>query len=52
MIEALRAKGLPNLWLPSVDCFMEVEELPLLGSGKLDLKLLASVARERFCPEA
>lgn len=50
VIEALRAKGLPNLWLPSADCFMEVEELPLLGSGKLDLKGLAAVALERFGP--
>ena len=48
VIEALRTKGLPNLWIPSADCFMEVDELPLLGSGKLDLKGLAVVALERF----
>ncbi|MEM6799067.1 MAG: AMP-binding protein [Planctomycetota bacterium] len=46
--EQLTAKGLPNLWIPAADSYMQVEELPLLGSGKLDLKLLASVAKERF----
>lgn len=50
VIAELRTKGLPNLWVPSADCFMEVEELPLLGSGKLDLKGLAVVAQERFAP--
>lgn len=48
VIEALRGRGLPNLWIPSADSFMEVPELPLLGSGKLDLKGLAEVARERY----
>ncbi|MEN0109513.1 MAG: AMP-binding protein [Planctomycetota bacterium] len=46
--EHLKSLGLPNLWIPSPDHFMEVEELPLLGSGKLDLKGLAAVAAERF----
>ena len=44
----LLSVGLPNLWIPSPDCFMQVEELPLLGSGKLDLKGLAALAKERF----
>lgn len=48
VLNALRGRGLPNLWIPSADGFMEVPELPLLGSGKLDLKGLAQVALERF----
>lgn len=52
VITELRTKGMPNLWVPSADCFMEVAELPLLGSGKLDLKGLAAVALERFGPRA
>lgn len=44
----LRGLGLPNLWVPSPDCFLQVDELPLLGSGKLDLKGLAEVARQKF----
>ena len=49
---ALADAGLPNLWIPSEDSFLEVETLPLLGSGKLDLKGLARVALERFAPSA
>lgn len=45
---ALKSAGLPNLWIPSQDSFLEVAELPLLGSGKLDLKGLANVAGEHF----
>ncbi|PCI37192.1 MAG: acyl-[ACP]--phospholipid O-acyltransferase [Elusimicrobia bacterium] len=36
--------GLPNLWHPSRSAFREVEEFPLLGSGKLDLQALKKVA--------
>ena len=46
--DRLKGLGLPNLWIPTPESFMEVEELPLLGSGKLDLKQLARVAAERF----
>jgi acyl-[acyl-carrier-protein]-phospholipid O-acyltransferase/long-chain-fatty-acid--[acyl-carrier-protein] ligase len=40
--------GLPNLYIPSPDSFAEIEEIPVLGSGKLDLRALATLARERF----
>lgn len=46
--EHLKETGLPNLWVPGADCYLEVEQLPLLGSGKLDLKLLAATAAEKF----
>lgn len=46
----LAAAGLPKLWIPSPDSFCEVEELPILGSGKLDLKALKSMALEKFGP--
>ena len=46
MLEALGPCGIPNLWVPDVrDCY-QVESLPLLGSGKLDLKRVGEVARE------
>ena len=38
MRAALSAAGLPNLFIPSPDSFFEVEQIPLLGTGKLDLK--------------
>ena len=44
----LKEAGLPNLWIPSADSFMLVDEIPVLGSGKLDLKHLAAMAIERY----
>jgi acyl-[acyl-carrier-protein]-phospholipid O-acyltransferase/long-chain-fatty-acid--[acyl-carrier-protein] ligase len=50
LCDQLGAKGLPNLWIPSERDFFEVTELPVLGSGKLDLKrvkdLALSIAKE------
>ena len=45
----LADRGLPNLWIPAVDSFSMIDQLPLLGSGKLDLRQLNEIARERFC---
>jgi len=44
----LAKRGLPNLWIPGADSFARIEEMPVLGSGKLDLKKLATLARETF----
>jgi acyl-[acyl-carrier-protein]-phospholipid O-acyltransferase/long-chain-fatty-acid--[acyl-carrier-protein] ligase len=44
----LSADGLPNLWIPGADSFMEVESIPVLGSGKTDLKAVADLAKSRF----
>jgi acyl-[acyl-carrier-protein]-phospholipid O-acyltransferase/long-chain-fatty-acid--[acyl-carrier-protein] ligase len=30
--------GLPNLWAPREDAFFRMTEIPLLGTGKLDLR--------------
>lgn len=35
---------LPNLWKPGRDCYFEVDSIPLLGSGKLDLQSLRQLA--------
>ncbi len=45
---ALSSAGLPNLWIPATDSFIEVEEIPFLGSGKLDLKNLKALALAKF----
>jgi acyl-[acyl-carrier-protein]-phospholipid O-acyltransferase/long-chain-fatty-acid--[acyl-carrier-protein] ligase len=42
----LDGRGLPNLWLPAARDFHEVPDLPLLGSGKLDLRRVQELARE------
>jgi acyl-[acyl-carrier-protein]-phospholipid O-acyltransferase/long-chain-fatty-acid--[acyl-carrier-protein] ligase len=41
----LARSGLPNLWKPAKDCFVAVERLPLLGTGKLDLRKIRETAR-------
>ncbi|HTB63059.1 MAG TPA: AMP-binding protein, partial [Opitutales bacterium] len=40
----LSAKGLANLWLPRI--VKKVDAIPMLGSGKLDLKKLKELAKE------
>lgn len=40
--------GLPNLWIPATDDFIEVTAIPVLGSGKTDLKGVSDLAREHF----
>ena len=47
-IDELKACGIPNLWLPSQESFLELEQIPLLGSGKLDLKAVKEVALKHF----
>ena len=46
VIEGLRQQGLPNIWIPKSDDFVKVDELPLLGSGKLDLLKLKAIVSE------
>jgi acyl-[acyl-carrier-protein]-phospholipid O-acyltransferase/long-chain-fatty-acid--[acyl-carrier-protein] ligase len=36
--------SLPNLWKPGRDCYVDVESLPILGTGKLDLKGIKEMA--------
>ena len=49
-IDELRAglseQGFPNLYIPSGDSFVEVDEIPMLGTGKLDLKQARELASE------
>ena len=44
--DALSEAGLPNLWIPREGAFFRVEEIPLLGSGKLDLSGIKKLAQE------
>jgi acyl-[acyl-carrier-protein]-phospholipid O-acyltransferase/long-chain-fatty-acid--[acyl-carrier-protein] ligase len=39
--------GIPPLWVPSESCFRQIDALPLLGSGKLDLARLRDLAMEK-----
>ena len=40
----LVAGSIPKLWIPAPDDFVEVEEIPILGSGKLDLRGVRELA--------
>jgi acyl-[acyl-carrier-protein]-phospholipid O-acyltransferase/long-chain-fatty-acid--[acyl-carrier-protein] ligase len=44
----LSAGSLPKLWIPSADDFVAVESIPILGSGKVDLRRLRELAAERL----
>jgi acyl-[acyl-carrier-protein]-phospholipid O-acyltransferase/long-chain-fatty-acid--[acyl-carrier-protein] ligase len=39
--------GLPNLFIPAADSFFEIEDLPILGTGKLDLRGIKTLALEK-----
>ena len=38
VLEKFAASDLPNLWKPKADAFFRVENFPMLGTGKLDLR--------------
>ncbi|MDP9364930.1 MAG: AMP-binding protein [Chloroflexota bacterium] len=42
----LAEAGLPNLYIPSANSFLEVEQFPIVGSGKLDLQRIKRIALE------
>lgn len=42
----LLATEMPRLWIPSVDDFIRVEAIPILGTGKVDLRKLKTIATE------
>jgi len=50
LLQGLSDQGLPNIWIPNSDSFLEVQEIPLLGTGKMDLKAVNQVATDHFAP--
>jgi acyl-[acyl-carrier-protein]-phospholipid O-acyltransferase/long-chain-fatty-acid--[acyl-carrier-protein] ligase len=48
LIEALAARGLPNLFIPRREAFIRVDALPVLGTGKLDLRALRRIAAQHL----
>jgi acyl-[acyl-carrier-protein]-phospholipid O-acyltransferase/long-chain-fatty-acid--[acyl-carrier-protein] ligase len=43
-LEKLAQCDLPNLWKPRAEAFIRVENFPLLGTGKLDLRKVKELA--------
>jgi acyl-[acyl-carrier-protein]-phospholipid O-acyltransferase/long-chain-fatty-acid--[acyl-carrier-protein] ligase len=50
LLKGLTKAGLPNLYIPAADSFLEVPELPILGTGKLDLRGIKNLALEKVTP--
>ncbi len=46
VLEKLAASDLPNLWKPKAETFFRVENFPLLGTGKLDLRKVKETAAQ------
>lgn len=44
----LAAAGLPPLWIPSPQNFRQVAAIPILATGKLDLRAINQLAQELF----
>jgi acyl-[acyl-carrier-protein]-phospholipid O-acyltransferase/long-chain-fatty-acid--[acyl-carrier-protein] ligase len=43
----LSATDLPRLWLPRRECLVTIDAIPTLGTGKVDLRKLKTLAAER-----
>jgi acyl-[acyl-carrier-protein]-phospholipid O-acyltransferase/long-chain-fatty-acid--[acyl-carrier-protein] ligase len=43
----LQETELPRLWIPSAEDFIQVDAIPILGTGKVDLRRLKEIAAER-----
>jgi acyl-[acyl-carrier-protein]-phospholipid O-acyltransferase / long-chain-fatty-acid--[acyl-carrier-protein] ligase len=51
ILAKLTANGLPNLYIPSRPNFIKVDALPVLGTGKMDLRSLKRIATERLATD-
>jgi acyl-[acyl-carrier-protein]-phospholipid O-acyltransferase/long-chain-fatty-acid--[acyl-carrier-protein] ligase len=45
LMNELGKKGIPNLWMPRKENFYKVDSIPVLGSGKIDLKKVKEIAQ-------
>ena len=52
LLDRMPEAGLPNLWTPRPNQFFHVDELPHLGSGKLDLRRVHELAVDLSPAEA
>jgi len=48
VIKGLQEQGLPNIFIPKPRDFVAVEALPVLGTGKMDLRAMKQIAAERL----
>jgi acyl-[acyl-carrier-protein]-phospholipid O-acyltransferase/long-chain-fatty-acid--[acyl-carrier-protein] ligase len=48
LVRRLAERGLPNLFVPRAENFVAVDALPVLGTGKLDLRTIRAIADSRL----
>lgn len=52
VLEKMAAMALPNLFIPKKDKFVKVEKIPVLGTGKVDLRGVKEQAAAVLCAES
>jgi acyl-[acyl-carrier-protein]-phospholipid O-acyltransferase/long-chain-fatty-acid--[acyl-carrier-protein] ligase len=46
LMARINESDIPNLWRPKSTAFHRIEQIPVLGTGKMDLKSVKQMARE------
>lgn len=49
VVRELAQAGLPKLWLPAPNSFIHVDHIPILGTGKLDLRGIKQLGLQSTC---
>jgi acyl-[acyl-carrier-protein]-phospholipid O-acyltransferase/long-chain-fatty-acid--[acyl-carrier-protein] ligase len=44
LLTVMKASDMPNLWVPKASAFYRIEEIPILGTGKMDIKSIKKTA--------
>lgn len=48
VVSSLKKTELPNLWIPDPKMFYKIDEIPLLGTGKIDLSSVKKMAQSKL----
>jgi len=49
LFQALKRSGLPNLWIPSRNHFLAIPCIPVLGTGKIDVRAIRLYVQQAKC---
>ncbi len=52
LLDHVAASGVPNLFIPRKDAFLKVDHIPVLGTGKLDIRAVKHTAVGHFASGA
>lgn len=51
IVVAMRENNIPPIWIPALDAFVQVEKIPILGTGKLDIQGAKNLALKVMNPD-